>query len=128
MTETITLTIDTTRPRMTSNDQRRAHWAKVRNEKAAMETEVWLAARRARLTPITTPVRVKIVWHPPNGIHRDSDSLGPFLKAALDSLVKAGILPDDNSRHVLSTTTAIGAPDRDHPRIDIQITPEGNPA
>ncbi|WP_433734858.1 hypothetical protein ACQP0C_41985 (plasmid) [Nocardia sp. CA-129566] len=47
-------------------------------------------------------------------------TLGPFLKAALDALTEAGVLPDDDAAHVLETRQRIVI-DRVNPRITIEL-------
>lgn len=118
-----TLVLDIPRPAMTANDQRRWHWTKVRKAKAQMQTLVWVAAKQARIAPYTVPVAVRVCWYTPNAIRRDTDALGPFLKAAQDGLVQAGVVVDDDSRHIRSATTVIDM-DRERPRIEITITEE----
>lgn len=118
-----TITVVTRRPRMTSNDQRKWHWRRVSREKAAMEVEVRAAARKARLGPIRGRCDVSVIWFPPTRTHRDPDSLGPFMKASLDALVRDGVLRDDSSAFVRSTRTSIGDYSPADPRIEIHITP-----
>ncbi|MFT4088275.1 MAG: RusA family crossover junction endodeoxyribonuclease [Gordonia sp. (in: high G+C Gram-positive bacteria)] len=129
MTAPILIVVDVPRPEMTANDQRRWHWSKVRTAKARMETHVRTAAKRAKVPRQHEPVDLAVTWFPPDRRHRDGDSLGPFVKAAQDALVKAGVLVDDDSRYVRRVSTAIGGTDRTRPRIEIRICPaeEANP-
>jgi Holliday junction resolvase RusA-like endonuclease len=117
---THTLTIPIAKPPMSSNDQRRAHWTKVRNAKTVVELLVTNAARTARLGKVG-PCHVSVTWHAPDARVRDSDALGPFLKASLDALVRCGVIARDDYRHVLSTTMAVRV-DRARPRIEIALT------
>ena len=90
---------------MTSNDQRRWHWRRVAAAKAAMGLQVFTAiphervpGRQMRQAPaISGPVVVDVDWQVTDNRRRDVDSLGPFTKAALDALVRAGVFPDDHS-------------------------------
>ncbi|WP_442348584.1 RusA family crossover junction endodeoxyribonuclease [Gordonia sp. (in: high G+C Gram-positive bacteria)] len=116
-------TVPVARPVMTSNDQRAWTWPKVRQAKQAMALQVRGAARAAQIAPQTEQVAIRVTWYPKDRIRRDSDSLGPFVKAALDALVTMHILADDNRDHVASVTTAIGQPDKTNPRIVITIVP-----
>lgn len=118
-----TIVLDVPRPAMTSNDQRRWHWTKVRRAKADMQTRVWAAVKQARIPTLTAPTRVSVTWYAPNAIRRDSDALGPFLKAALDALVAANVIGDDDRTHVLGTSMAVDI-DRVNPRIELQLTEE----
>jgi crossover junction endodeoxyribonuclease RusA len=114
-----TIRLDWLRPPMTSNQQRRAHWTAVRAAKAEVGERVRLAAKQDRI-PTVTGCKVTVVWFTPDRRRRDPDSLGPFLKAALDGLVAAGVLADDCVPHVVETSMRIEV-DRDAPRIEIEI-------
>lgn len=114
-----TLTIDIPRPPLSSNDQRRAHWTKVRTAKAHVETLVAAEVRKVGV-PRLDKITVLITWFAPDARARDVDSLGPFLKASLDALVKSGVLVDDNSRFVREASTRIDI-DRARPRIEIEL-------
>lgn len=117
---TLTLTVPIHRPLMTSNDQRRAHWTVVRKTKS--QTQMLVRAAVQRELPATFDrANVTVTWFAPDGRIRDSDALGPFLKAALDELVHLKILPADDLRHVSSTTQQIKV-DRKRPRLEIEIT------
>lgn len=118
-----TLVLNVPRPPMTANEQRRWHWRKVHRAKNEAETLVWVAARAARIPTLTAKQAISVTWYAPNAIRRDSDALGPFLKASLDALVKCGVLADDDSKHVRIAGLDIDL-DRDRPRIEITITEE----
>ncbi|MFB7837784.1 hypothetical protein ACWIGW_44350 [Nocardia brasiliensis] len=112
------------RPPMTSNDQRRAHWTTVRKAKAEVAELVgWHGRTQLPKQLRLDRARVTVVWHAPDARNRDSDSLGPFLKATLDALVTIGVLPDDNSKHVVETRQRIEI-DRANPHITIEIAPD----
>ncbi len=113
------LTLPLRRPLMTANDQRRAHWSKVRDAKADTELLVTFAARGAKL-PRVERCHVTVTWHAPDARARDVDALGPCLKAVLDGLVRGGWLPGDDHRHVLSTRLVIVV-DRAAPRIVVAL-------
>lgn len=116
---TYILALDLKRPPMTSNDQRRAHWSAIRAAKSHVETLVGWHAKKAHV-PLVGYCDVEVVWFAPNGIKRDADSLGPFLKASLDGLVKAGVLTDDSREYVRKTATWVEI-DRELPRIEVRI-------
>lgn len=118
-----TFTIPVARPVMTSNDQRAWTWPKVRQAKQAMALQVTHAARAAQIATQSDQIAVRVTWFPKDRIRRDSDSLGPFVKAMLDALVTDGILADDSREHVASVTTAIGTPDKTNPRITVTLVP-----
>lgn len=116
---TYVLSVDARKPPLTSNEQRRAHWRTVaKAKKEAAEPILWLV--RQQNIPQLDRVNVTVTWFAPDARRRDSDSLGPYVKAVLDALVESGVLKDDDSRYVLQTTmrTVI---DREHPRIETRI-------
>lgn len=114
------ITVPMKRPPMSSNDQRRMHWAvQAKAKKEVGETVTWLA-RRAGIKNLGPSV-VSVTWFAPDKRKRDSDSLGPFLKAALDGLVAAGVWPDDHSDWVVETRMAIDKSDTKNARLEIRI-------
>ncbi|MFI6960008.1 hypothetical protein ACIBJI_41900 [Nocardia sp. NPDC050408] len=115
------ITLPLCRPPMTSNDQRRMHWTKVRKAKAEVAEQVgWRGREQLRKGLRINHARITVTWYAPDARRRDSDALGPFLKAALDALVKMGVLPDDHSAHVVETSLRIVI-DRSNPRMTITI-------
>ncbi|MGW4774179.1 hypothetical protein ACWEO2_39825 [Nocardia sp. NPDC004278] len=116
-----TIELPLRRPPLTSNGQRRAHWSTVRKAKAEVASMVgWQARSQLPKRLRLNRTRVTVCWHAPDARRRDSDSLGPFLKAALDALTEAGVLPDDDAAHVLETRQRIVI-DRVNPRITIEL-------
>ncbi len=117
---THTIRLAHTKPPMTSNMQRRAHWADVRGAKRDVERDVFWSVRNAKIR-VTPPVEVFVTWYAPDAKVRDSDACAPFLKAALDALVEAKIgLPGDDHRHVTRSGSSVVV-DRADPRIELQI-------
>lgn len=80
---------------------------------------VQLACRLAGTKP-TKPLdraRVEIVYYFPTRSRHDADNYaGKFL---LDGLTKAGVIVDDDLKHI--TTTVRGEYDKDFPRTEIEI-------
>lgn len=112
---------------MTANDQRSAHWSKVREAKSTVGYAVRQFAHKDGLPKGLPRSHVQVLWFAPDGRRRDADSLGPFLKAALDGLVAYGCWPDDDSRHIHSTSTSVEV-DRENPRIEIRVFATGSKA
>ena len=69
--------------------------------------------------PITDPVNVEMVFYMPT--HRRVDLVN-LQEAALDVMVKAGILADDNSNIVTSMDGSAVMYDKENPRTVIMIT------
>lgn len=109
------------RPPLTMNDAHRAHWTR---KKAARERISWQVKAALSVSPVPRleKAKVAIVQYAPDARRRDADSLGLFRKSVLDAIVRAGVLPDDNVRHVIDGGNEIRL-DRVNPRIEILITP-----
>jgi len=92
------------------NANQRHHWRyKARVTKDLRETAGW-AARIMRV-PRLDQVRIAVEYQPPKlSRSRDGGNWAPSGKACIDGLRDAGVLPDDDSVHVLSETYSIGEP------------------
>jgi crossover junction endodeoxyribonuclease RusA len=67
-------------------------------------------AARAAKVPALQRIHVFYVVHPKPGIRRrDPGNWSPTAKAAIDGLVDAGVVPDDNSERVLGGDPRIGS-------------------
>lgn len=79
------------------------------------------AAILARLPHINGKVDIHFHWVEPNAL-RDLDNIRFAAKFILDGLVKAKVLTDDSRRYVggLSDSFAV---DKEHPRVEITLTP-----
>lgn len=96
------------------------------------------AARAAKI-PALQRIHVYYVVHPKPGLRRrDPGNWSPTAKAAIDGLVDAGVVPDDNSDRVLGGDPRLGPPvkgsqfvlwitdlDRMHPDHIALINPPG---
>ncbi|THA22741.1 hypothetical protein E6R18_32870 [Streptomyces sp. A1277] len=70
----------------------------------------WALARHHKI-PALQRAHVFYVLHPDTKTRRrDPGNWSPSAKAAVDGLVDAGILPDDNEAHLLGPDPRIGAP------------------
>lgn len=105
---------------MTANDQRRYTWQQVRAQKKIVSDAVYLAAKSARI-PRLGPSIVSVRWFVPDRRRRDVDGLGPFVKAALDGLVAAGVWEDDDADFVTEVRLSLDKTDTKNPRIEILI-------
>lgn len=105
---------------MSANDQRRYTWQVVRKYKEQVSTLVYGLAKAAKI-PNLDPSIVSCCWYAPDRRRRDADSLGPFIKAALDGLVKAGVWPDDHSDWVVEVRLSVNKSDTKNPRLEILI-------
>jgi hypothetical protein len=112
------------RPPLTSNEARsRHHWSTQRAAKVEVQRAVWALAKQARI-PRLELCTVCLTWYPPDRRRRDGGSLWPMMKAAVDGLVSAGVLEDDDSQHVAGELCRIGAPSQPA-RIELAIADRG---
>lgn len=120
----VTLYVDTPRPALTANDARsKCHWTILRAKKNEMAWQVAQACKAAKIGRLgSTPIDVTITWFVTDNRRRDSDALGPFTKAALDTLVDRGVIDDDNYRIVRSTKQCVRQSDT--ARIEILLREE----
>ena len=120
----VTLYVDTPRPALTANDARsKCHWTILRAKKAEMAWQVAQACKAAKIGRLgSTPIDVTITWFVTDNRRRDNDALGPFTKAALDTLVDRGVIDDDNYRIVRSTKQRVRQSDT--ARIEILLREE----
>ena len=93
---------------VSAND--RLHWA-VRNRRGQqLRKAAWALARQARI-PLLERAVITAEYQPPLISRlRDADNLAPSVKYLIDGLVDAGVLPDDNARHVTQVTYRLGDP------------------
>ena len=106
-----------------SNDRRHFHAAAALTRKWR-ETAAW-RARQERLPKITQPVEITAVIHRADRRKADAPNSWPSVKAAIDGLVDAGVLVDDNDTCVLATTFRPGAVmERSQLTLIIQIVKE----
>lgn len=107
---------------MSANQQKRAHYHQVAKAKKLVGDQVKGLAGSLN---VTTPCEVEVRWFAPDRRKRDSDGLGPFLKAVCDGLVQAGAIEDDHSDYVCKTSMSIVKTDMSNPRIEVLITEMG---
>ena len=108
------------KPPMSTNEQRRAHYQQQAKAKKEVGDIVHWFAKRQQVKDLS-PCIVTVVWFAPDKRRRDTDSLGFFLKSALDGLTAAGAWPDDNSDWFVETRLSIDKTDTGNPRIEIII-------
>ena len=84
---------------LTQNQLRRMHPLVEAREKRAMSDAARWVIRAAKLHPLDR-AQVTLHYRPPTRRLCDADGLAPTLKVALDALVREGVLPEDDYRHV----------------------------
>lgn len=98
-----TVTLDGLPP-MTLNQ--RQHWAaRARDVKAWRQRTAWEC--KAAQVPRLDRCEVVLRGAPPTNRRRDRHNLVPSLKAAVDGLVDAGVIPDDTPEHLVADRVEI---------------------
>jgi hypothetical protein len=93
------------------NANQNIHWRDRAKLVKALRQTAWAIARRDKL-PALQRAHVFYVFHPDTkgDRRRDSGNWSPSAKAAIDGLVDAGVLPDDNHTRLLGPDPRIGDP------------------
>lgn len=81
------------------------------------------AALLARKIPPMSRAQVFGVYFPPDRRRRDPSNWAPSFKAALDGVVVAGVLPDDDHRHVVGPDARLGDTLMPGGRIALRLYP-----
>lgn len=84
-------------PPLTANQ--RLHWAKKAEITRDVRATVATLARHHKI-PRAERITVTLHYRPQQNRRRDRHNLYPTVKAAVDGLVDAGIVPDDDTEHV----------------------------
>lgn len=105
-------------PYLNSND--RPHWrTRARKTKAIREAAAW-ATRALRQAPMAA-VEITAVVHPKTNRRFDPHNLQPTVKAAIDGIVDAQLIADDDSSRLVSVAFRAGEKDPAGTRIDLVV-------
>ncbi|MDT0302952.1 hypothetical protein [Streptomonospora wellingtoniae] len=106
-------------PRLNSNQ--RMHWSVWRRRtRLIRETAAWVTTS-LREAPMER-AQITAVIHPKTNARFDPHNLQPTVKAAIDGIVDARLLADDDSKRVVSVAFVAGEKDPAGPRIDLIVT------
>jgi len=97
----------------------RYHWARKAALAQGIKSAVFIIAKSNRV-PRMGGAHVTLHWVPKDKRRRDTDNPIPTLKACIDGLVKAGVVPDDSSEYV-SSEVVIDPVDKNNPRLYLSI-------
>ena len=86
----------------------RGHWAARYRRSEALKKAAWALALSQRI-PRLERVSVTVEYQPRDLRRRDGDNIAASAKALIDGLRVAGVLPEDDSRHVTEVTCRIGS-------------------
>jgi Holliday junction resolvase RusA-like endonuclease len=120
---TLTVTFPPPAPLLSMND--RMHWRPKAKLAATWLHTARIAAHPARVKARWTPVPVTITVTLPvaDRRRRDPHNYYPTVKVIVDAIVRAGIVPDDNSAWVTTTEPILVVGARD---VVVHITPRGD--
>lgn len=105
------------------NSNRSLFWAEKARLVKAWRHAAYIVGRSSR-TQFTQQVDVVGIVHKRRVSGRwDPHNLNPTTKPCLDGLVDAGVLGDDDTKHVRRVSMEAGAPDALRPRLTLVITP-----
>ena len=110
---TIIMPLSFSKPPLSAN-QRFGHWAQKAKIVREVRQEVNVRARGMKLGPFER-ISVQLVYRPRDKRRRDRGNIMPTHKAALDGLVDAGVVPDDNPEFVEEMMPRIDAPVKGEP-------------
>lgn len=95
---------------LNANRSRREHWAVVRRAAREIRAAACFVARSQRI-PLLERAHIVYVIHPsPQTRRRDPANWAESAKAAVDGIVDAGVLADDDSTRVVGPDPRLGAP------------------
>lgn len=122
MTSPVLLQLPYTSPPLSLNS--RDHWRTAHRKKARLRAEVALLARSARLERAER-ISVRLLWQPRDRRKRDGDNPFPTIKSAVDGLVDAGVVEDDDSTRVVHGGVHFLEPEKGQNagRLWLEITP-----
>nr|DAI63899.1 MAG TPA: Endodeoxyribonuclease RusA [Caudoviricetes sp.] len=99
----------------------RPHWSVRSRETRRVRSTTHVLAKAEKLAPRgSQAVVITTVWFARDRRRRDTNSLALFAKAAIDGLVDAGVLDDDDSLHLIEERYRIRH-DPTNPRIELWI-------
>ena len=88
----------------------REHWAVTNKRTQTWRKAAWAMTKAARLTPITGPVHVTATIHKTTRHRYDLDGHTPTVKACIDGIRQAGLLPEDDTTVIPLLTIRAGEP------------------
>ncbi|MEU8469526.1 hypothetical protein AB0F30_16650 [Streptomyces sp. NPDC029006] len=92
------------------NANQNIHYRRKAELVKVIRNAAWTMARHSKI-PALQRAHVYFVIHPDDIVkHRDPGNWAPSAKAAVDGLVDAGVLPDDDSTRLLGPDPRIGDP------------------
>lgn len=88
----------------------RDHWAVTNKRTQTWRKAAWAMTKAVRLTPIAGPVHITATIHKTTRHRYDLDGHTPTVKACIDGIRQAGLLPEDNTTVIPQLTIRAGEP------------------
>ena len=102
------------------NANERAHWTRRQHAtKAWREAACWEARRRRAPRLTLARIEAHVRWC--DSRRRDLHNVAPTVKACVDGFVDAGLLPDDDTKHLIGPDFRLGPPLRRGERLRIEF-------
>ncbi|WP_431870880.1 hypothetical protein [Nocardiopsis eucommiae] len=102
------------------NSNQRLHWAtKARKTKAIRDAAAW-ATKALNQTPMAA-VEITAVIHPKTNRRFDPHNFQPTVKAAIDGIVDAQLIADDDATRLVSVAFRAGEKDPTGTRIELIV-------
>lgn len=102
----------------------RTHWSKGARLKAETEETILWSIKAARAKgqckPVNGPCRIEFVWNE-HGMHRDLDNIYSAKKYILDAMQTAGIIENDDRKHVVGLSDFIREAEKDDDHVQVYI-------
>lgn len=102
----------------------RTHWSTgARFKQDTENTIIWFikAAQSKKLCrPVTKPVKITFFWYE-HGLARDIDNIYSAKKYILDAMQKAGIIENDDRKHVVDVDDVILQTTAGHDKVIVSI-------
>ena len=108
---TVTLWLDIPATEVLTSNQR-LHWGERARRTRALRWRATLAYRQAGKPRMEVAHCVARLTYRDQR-RRDDHNIMPTLKACVDGVVAAGLLPDDNHKHLVGPDIRVAEPDRD---------------
>jgi crossover junction endodeoxyribonuclease RusA len=103
-----------TKPPLSLNQ--RLHWAVKAKLVKEVRTATAQLAKQAKIPPLEA-VEITLIYTPKTARKRDTDNLFATLKPAVDGLVDAGVIADDNTEIVTKLSVLIAPVSKTAPKI-----------
>lgn len=102
----------------------RAHWSKGADLKKETEELIFWSIKEAigkkTCRPVSKPVRVLFMWYE-HGLKRDLDNIFSAKKYILDAMQTAGVIENDDRKHVVALDDVIVQTSKGSDRVAVYI-------